>query len=567
MVAETRRGGDAGTRRYAVYLEMAEDGRCMAHVPDLPGCIVRASDRDEALRRVPEAIRETLAWLRRHGEAVPTEEKPVEIEIAAESIGFGPFDPGDAAALFPPDREPVSPEEMERAFRFMAYARADLLALVRDLPDELLDWQPDERSFSIRRLLRHVGNAEEWYVSRLVPPETLPPEWKHDEEMPVFEFLEMERRTAIARLRQLTQEERAGVFYPARWTGHPEEPWTARKVLRRFLEHEREHTAQVREILDRRRRHLLSRVAAERASLLWQLMGLDERTLTETVVLDSWTVRDILAHIAAWDRWEYQTMRRMAEGEPPDFTAVQDIDRFNADVVATWRERSLSEVLTELKDARAAWVAWLEALPVEVFFRSRPFGECDWSFPSCVEVQWKHDAEHTDQIAAWREAQRLKGEPWNTQTGSKRVLLAALAAAREELLTAAALVPPEERTSRRVCGEWTLKDVLGHVADWEWLGVEGLRHMAAGQPPRVEHVEDVDAWNQAHAEARREQPWDDVWADFHAARQALLTVLEGVDQADMGRLFPAPWAESCTPYAWVFIYIAHDREHAGDLRE
>ena len=318
--------------------------------------------------------------------------------------------------------------------------------------------------------------------------------------------------------------------------------------------------------LGRRRRHLLARLATERAGLLWQLMGLDGEALTEAPVLDDWTVKDVLVHIAAWDRWEYQAMKRMVEGEAPDFAAVQDVDTFNAEVVAAWRERPLDEVLTELEDARTAWVAWMESLPPEVFFQNRRFGEHDWSFPACVEVQWKHDAEHAAQIAGWREVQGLKGEPWNTQTGPKRVLLATLAAAREELLTAAALIPPEERATRRVCGEWTLKDVLGHIADWEWLGVEGLRHMAAGQPPQVEHVEDVDAWNQAHAEARRQQPWNEIWADLHAARRALLAVLEGMDQADMGRLFPAPWAETCTPYAWAFIYVAHDREHAEGLR-
>jgi uncharacterized damage-inducible protein DinB/predicted RNase H-like HicB family nuclease len=553
--------------RYAVYLEIAEDGRCMAHVPDLPVCIVRALDRDETLRQVPEAIREAHAWLRQHGEPAPAEEEPIEIEIAAENIGWGPFDPGDAAALFPPDREPVTSEEMERVFRLMAHTRADLLALVRHLPDDLLDWQPDERTFSIRRLLRHIGNAEKWYVSRLVPPETLPPEWEQDEGMPVFEFLEMERRTAIARLRQLTQVERTEVFCPTYRTRHSEEPWTARKALRRFLEHEREHTAQIRKILDLRRRHLLSRLAAERARLLGRLMGLDEDMLTRMLVLDGWTIRDILAHIAAWDRWEYQTMRQMAEGESPDFATVQDVDRFNAAVVAAWRERFLGEVLAELEDARATWVAWLQALPVEEFFQRRRYDNDEWFFPDCLRAQWEHDAEHAEQIAAWREARGLKGEPWNTQTGSKEVLLVALGAAREELLTAAALVPPEERTSRRVCGEWTLKDVLGHIADWEWLGVEGLRHMAAGQPPQVEPVEDVDAWNRAHAEARREQPWDEVWADFHAARRALLAVLEGIDQADMGRLFSTPWVDQCTPYAWAFIHLAHDREHAEDLRK
>jgi predicted RNase H-like HicB family nuclease/uncharacterized damage-inducible protein DinB len=233
---------------YSVFLEIADDGLCMAHVLDLPGCIARAPTRGEALRQLPDAIRDYHAWLQRHGEAAPFEES-IEIEIADASTGFGPFNPGDAAALFSPDQRPITPDEVEYHLRLMSYSRADLLDLVHDLPDEMLDWQPDAQSFPTRRLLRHIGNAEEWYVSRVVPPETLPSEWEHDEDMPSMNFLEMERRTATARLRQLTEAERSDVFYPRLWTQHPEEPWTARKVMRRFLEHEREHTGQIRHLL------------------------------------------------------------------------------------------------------------------------------------------------------------------------------------------------------------------------------------------------------------------------------------------------------------------------------
>lgn len=239
---------------HAAYVEVGEDGRSMAHVLDLPGCVVRAATRDEAVRRLPEAIEAYYCWLRQHGEPAPDPGEPVQVEVVAEIAGPGPFDPGDTAALFPPDREPVTPGEMEGLFRLMAHNRTDLLGLLQDLGDDLLDWEPGAGSFSIRRLLRHVGNAEEWYVSRLVPPDTLPPEWDEDDALPIYEFLEMERRTVLGRLRQLSQEERSGIFYPVVWTDHPDEPWTARKVLRRLLEHEREHTEQVREILRARAR-------------------------------------------------------------------------------------------------------------------------------------------------------------------------------------------------------------------------------------------------------------------------------------------------------------------------
>lgn len=232
-----------------VYLEVAVDGRCLAHVLDLPGCIVSAPGREEALRRLPDVVREYRTWVARYGGQGLAEDELSEIVVVQEVRDSGPFDPGDAAALFAPDREPVTPEEVERLLALMNASRAELLALVRDLPDEVLDWQPDPNSFSVRNVLRHVGNAEEWYVSRLLPPESLPTEWATDEDLPLFEFLEMERRTALECLRGLTAGQRSRVFYPREWTAHPEEPWTARKVLRRFLEHEREHLLQVRESL------------------------------------------------------------------------------------------------------------------------------------------------------------------------------------------------------------------------------------------------------------------------------------------------------------------------------
>jgi hypothetical protein len=310
------------------------------------------------------------------------------------------------------------------------------------------------------------------------------------------------------------------------------------------------------------RRYLLARLAAERGALLEGLLGLDEPTLVARPVFDDWSVKEILAHIAAWDRWEERTMRPMVAGDIPDFSAVEDFAASNAAFVAPWRDRSLEEVVAELMAARSDWVAWLQSLPDEEFFRPRFYSGHPWTFSEVpLQVQWEHDAEHTAHIARWREAEKLKGA-----TGSLAVLLAALEAARNELLAAAALVPTAERTSRAVCGDWTLKDLLGHVADWEWYGVGGLRQMAAGQPPAPEPIDSIESWNQAHVKARRDQPWDGVWEDLHAARQVFLDVLGGMDQAAIAHSFPFAWGPKGTPYQWMAVFLRHDREHAHDLR-
>jgi uncharacterized damage-inducible protein DinB/predicted RNase H-like HicB family nuclease len=546
--------------RYPLYVEIADDGRCMAHVLDLPGCIVRAPSLDEAMRQLPDAIRNHHLWLRRHGEPAPPDSESIEIEIAGKSVGFGPFDPGNAAALFPPDRETLTPEGMEAYFRLMSHARADLLALVRDLPDDVLDWQADPRSFSIRSLLRHVGNAEEWYVSRLVPPETLPPEWEHDKDLPIFEFLEMERRTARARLRQLTAHERSAVFYPTHWTDHPDEPWTARKALRRFLEHEREHTAQGRVILAAWRCQLLGSLAAERAELLWQLIGLEERALTESPVFDDWTAKNLLAHIAAWDELFTERIELILAGREEEIAGVEP-DARNAVLHAERKDWSLKRAVKACVTARADALAALARLPDEQLHRLRSFRWGEASARLWTEWRARHDAAHAADLTAWRKAQSLERRT-RPKSGPKAVLLATLAAARDELLAAAALVAPEERASRPVCGTWTLKDVLGHVADWELWFVKGLRQLVAGQPLDFEDVKDVEAWNRAHAKARRDLPWETVWDDFRETHEALMSILVAMSQADL------KWAfMDMTVYDMSCIYVDHDREHARGLRD
>jgi hypothetical protein len=326
----------------------------------------------------------------------------------------------------------------------------------------------------------------------------------------------------------------------------------------------REATTQDPAALTLRRRRLLARLAEERGELLWRILGPDELTVTEKPIFDEsdWTAKDLLAHIAAWDRWEHRAMDTMLTGEEPDFAAVQDVDSFNAAAVDAWRDRTLAEVLAELHSARTAWVAWLRDVPLQAFFRPRKLQNWDWAFPNCLEIQWQHDAEHAAQLAAWRERIELE-----SRVGPKGVLVAALDAAREEFLAATGLVRAKERASRRVCGEWTLKDLLGHLADWERVGAEGLREMAAGRAPDVDPVADIDAWNRRHAEIRRGQPWQDVRADLDSARVRLLRPLKAISQEKLARSYPFPWGPEGTANEWVCAFISHDREHAEGLRE
>jgi predicted RNase H-like HicB family nuclease/uncharacterized damage-inducible protein DinB len=223
--------------RYHVNLEVGSDGSCMAHVVELPGCIAIEPTREETLDRVRSVIASYLDFLKRHGEQI--DDGPVEIEVAQEAPvpSILPGTPGDQVARFASDRESPSDEEIERTLRWLTYSRRDLLRLFEALPPEALDRQTAEGEWTLRAILQHVALAEASYLNRLEEETVRNP----------FALLEAVRNWATVRLRQLTDIERSRVNV------HRGEEWTARKVLRRFLEHEQEHLVQLRELLKRYR--------------------------------------------------------------------------------------------------------------------------------------------------------------------------------------------------------------------------------------------------------------------------------------------------------------------------
>lgn len=215
--------------------------RLQAWVLDLPGCLAGGRDMDEIARMLPLAVAEHVAWLRRHGEAIDDPE------------GWETTETLDATSrpdsLFDADRAPLSSEELETLIARMQYARADLLDAVRDVPDAILDWEPPASAFAsfdpwapdvrgIRGVLRHVFQTEVYYRDGL----------RDGAAKGLFEEVAdpaEEREKTLALLRSLSEEERRRVFRPLRPGQTEPQEWTARKVIRRMISHERAHTAEV----------------------------------------------------------------------------------------------------------------------------------------------------------------------------------------------------------------------------------------------------------------------------------------------------------------------------------
>ena len=137
--------------------------------------------------------------------------------------------------------------------------------------------------------------------------------------------------------------------------------------------------------------------------------------------------------------------------------------------------------------------------------------------------------------------------------------------ARERFAAAAAGMDPASLEMQAICGVWTARDVAGHVADWndELLAAAayGLGRTAEAPPP----VEDGEAYNASHAEARRDQPWAAAKADLDASFDRASALLEEVDDEQLALAAPFPWGGEGRVGEVLADAMAHVDEHVVDL--
>lgn len=232
---------------YKLYLESGpKKKKTMVHVLDLLGCIVKGPTTDDALDKTPETIRTYLRFLKRHGEAVDPDS---EFEtIVAEHVNEGQWlGSGDPALVFRPDLEPLSLEDAETYIQRSQWLRTEVFALVGVLTNEQIEAEPDSKDRSIRTMLEHVLESEYFYVTTLGKIDGLPGTGTlvRKREGDLLDWMTHVRTLEIERIRSLTIEERSRSI--ERW----KQTWTARKVLRRMLEHEWEHLVELSERLEK----------------------------------------------------------------------------------------------------------------------------------------------------------------------------------------------------------------------------------------------------------------------------------------------------------------------------
>ncbi len=229
--------------KVSVCLEVSPQATS-AFVPDRPGCWVFGRTKESAIEKVRIAVTKWIEWLKRHGESVPELGTDVEIEVAEMLlVDYNPVEAGKPEPLFWSEVTRVGRDDIERTIHFMEYSRKDLLSFMFNVTEECLDWEPPDKPRTIRNCLEHIAYVEPWYITRLNID--LPEDYPGD----VFELLNATRNIVIDMLRNFPEQKMKGVFQPNKDKSPTCDLWTARKVLRRLVDHERLHTKYIQNVL------------------------------------------------------------------------------------------------------------------------------------------------------------------------------------------------------------------------------------------------------------------------------------------------------------------------------
>ena len=151
----------------------------------------------------------------------------------------------------------------------------------------------------------------------------------------------------------------------------------------------------------------------------------------------------------------------------------------------------------------------------------------------------------------------------STSGSDREDLLEQMEKARSELHASYQGLPDEQMTRLGAVGEWSVKDVLSHVASWDEVLLPDLARIARGETPALASVDlesaSFDAANAAIMSQRRDLPLAQVLRELDTDRADVTSAV--------GRLPDSALAEGQFGRLLIQITAAHDREHAAGIFE
>jgi predicted RNase H-like HicB family nuclease/uncharacterized damage-inducible protein DinB len=227
---------------YALHLESGPKHRkTMVHVPALLGCVAVGPTTDEALAATPDAIRAYLRFLLRHA-VVADPEAPFDVEVAEHITEGDWLGNGSPYVVFATDLVPLADAELASALGRFGWMRDELAAWVTTRSGADLDAEPDGGGRTSRGILLHILSTPGAYLAAALggaPGFSALQAAAEQGSVPLAEALRRVPAMVEARVAAAAPDQRTAVVH------RPKDVRTLTKAIRRTLEHDWEHRAEL----------------------------------------------------------------------------------------------------------------------------------------------------------------------------------------------------------------------------------------------------------------------------------------------------------------------------------
>lgn len=197
----------------------------LLYAADLPGAYARGAGREETLQKMRQELPQFLQWA--GGELPPEELAPVIVQEKESTLRIAD---ADSDVLFESERLPLTPEEYAAQKALALRSAADFLALYRSISDPDQSALPPRETFygavprTAREMYEHTKNVNAYYFREI--------------------GIAADNEGNILSCRErgfLLLERQPDYLKNEVFLGSYEEEWSLRKVLRRFIWHDRIH--------------------------------------------------------------------------------------------------------------------------------------------------------------------------------------------------------------------------------------------------------------------------------------------------------------------------------------
>lgn len=219
------------------------EGRTLAWALDYPGCFAYGADEAEALIRLLQALIGYEIWVKDHTPNPWLDFSNLDLRVVET---FNTFNLNDDYQLVPDgegyeinawfidDWRPLSAQEIETALTIFHWQREELLAGLSTLDPQILEKDRPGQRWNIWGIVKHIANAELWYLLRL-------------------DLTRLDRQDLSADpIERLSQTgDLIDAIFPTlvgkvKVAGIDGEIWSYRKIVRRTLWHQRDHIEHIK---------------------------------------------------------------------------------------------------------------------------------------------------------------------------------------------------------------------------------------------------------------------------------------------------------------------------------